>query len=128
MEFLVIFAFAFVMIIPLVLIFSEQTGDIMDRLRSAQVRRIGSVIADKAESVYYLGEPSKATIRGVLPSGIVDISIAGRALVFTIVNSEGVSQQMVFTSLVNMTGNMSSSSGVHNIVISATDQGVEIQG
>jgi hypothetical protein len=129
MEFLIIFGFVFVMLIPLLIIFQLQTHETKDQLYSNQIRNIGSKIIDKAESIYYLGEPSKSTLKVMLPEKIENITFReNRELQFNYRTYKNNIQEISFTSLVNITGNISSSSGLHYIVIEAKGDYVSITG
>jgi uncharacterized protein (UPF0333 family) len=117
MEFLILFGFVFLMIIPLVVIFYTQSYETKDALNSNQIRNVETKIADKAESVYYLGEPSKSTLKAYFPDNVVNITIRGREIMFFYRTNSNTIQEILVTAPVNMTGNLSILSGIHYIII-----------
>ncbi|MBD3203095.1 hypothetical protein GF327_02275 [Candidatus Woesearchaeota archaeon] len=128
MEFLVIFGFVFVMLIPLLIIFQLQSHETKDKIHVNQIRNIGMNLIDKSETIYYLGKPSKTTLKVMFPEKIENISIAERELIFHYRTHHNTLHSVVFTSLVNITGNISINSGLHYIVIEAQGDSVSISG
>jgi uncharacterized protein YvpB len=127
MEFLIVFGFATAMLLPLIIIFFIQSNETKDTLNSAQIANIGTKIIDKAESIYYLGEPSRTTLKVVFPEGIESITINNREITFNFRNYENTLQEISLTSLVNITGNLSHRSGLHYIVIEAKGGSVSME-
>jgi hypothetical protein len=127
-EFLTIFGFIFLMTVPLVVIFFDQMGAIEDAISQSHLRNLAIKIADKSESVYYLGEPSRASIKAYFPKKIDSIEIIDREIRFNIMNSNGNISQIYAVSNVNMTGNLSRESGIHYIEIESADGYVVISG
>jgi len=118
-EFITIFGFIFLMTIPLVLVFFSQLGSVRDSLGQNQLRNIAIKLADKSESIYYLGEPSKTSIKAFFPEGIRYVILTGNEIMFGIMNSNGIIEEIYSVSQVNVTGNLSTSSGLHYITIEA---------
>ena len=71
---------------------------------------------DGAETVYYLGEPSKLTIKTYFPEGINSITLGGNEIVFN-VKRGGTSDEIVVYTPINISGNISNTMGVHYINI-----------
>ncbi|MBU0757654.1 MAG: hypothetical protein KKF44_06295 [Nanoarchaeota archaeon] len=128
MEFLMIFGFAFTMLVPLIIVFQIQSGQTRDNLNVNQILNIGTRIIDKVESIYYLGEPSKTTLKVMFPDHIEDITIDNREFVFYYRNNDNLLQEIPFTSLVNITGTVATYSGIHYITIQAAGDYVSIGG
>ncbi|NTV23084.1 MAG: hypothetical protein HGA85_01760 [Nanoarchaeota archaeon] len=126
-EFLAVFSFAFLMLIPLIIIFFDQTNEIQDAVAESQLKNVGIKIKDKAEIVYYSGEPSKATIEADFPDNIVSIVILpatptkASAIIFGYRGRKNKYDTIVVPSLINLTGNLSINSGYH--IIQVTSQG-----
>src|SRR3989344_8143682 len=80
-EFITIFGFVFIMTIPLIIIFFDQVGNIQDSVSQNQLRNIMIKIADKAETVYYLGAPSKTTLKVSFPERLEFFNISSRNIV-----------------------------------------------
>jgi len=83
-EFLSIFGFVFLMTIPLIIIFFDQTGSVQDAISGNHIRNIAIKITDKAETVYYYGGPSKTTLKVQFPERIEYINIGSRTIVLDI--------------------------------------------
>ena len=63
-EFLVIFSFAVLMLVPMIIIFQEERSITKQKVVIKQAEIIGLKILDEAERIYYLGPPSKSTLTG----------------------------------------------------------------
>jgi hypothetical protein len=120
MEFLVIFGFVFLMMIPLIIIFFDQTGFVQDAIAENQLKNLAIKIADKAETVYYTGGSSKTTIKAYLPEGINSFNITSRAVLIRYITKKGIQHNIEAVSLVNVTGNVSVTPGIHNIEIESS--------
>ena len=119
-EFISIFSFVFLMTIPLVIIFFDQTGNVQDAIAENQIKNIATKIADKAETVYYAGEPSKTTIKAYFPQRIKSISILSKDIVFNYSTAKNTIHTIESMSIVNLTGNISSVQGTHYIELEAS--------
>ena len=117
LEYILIFAFVLAALIPLIVLFVNRSADITIEVTSRQVQSVGQAIADRAESVYYLGEPSKATIRVFMPEGIHNASLMNRALVFKLRTLQGGLSDIVISADVNLTGTVATSAGIHFIIL-----------
>jgi hypothetical protein len=119
-EFLTIFGFVFLMTIPLIIIFFDQTGIIQDGIAENQIKNIATKIADKAEAVYYAGEPSKTTIKAYFPQRIQSITILSKDIVINYTTAKNTIHTIESMSIVNLTGNLSSVQGTHYITLEAS--------
>lgn len=117
MEFLVILGFVFLMIIPLVIIFLEQSAYVNDAISQNHIRNIAVKLTDKSETIYYLGGSSKTTIKALFPKGIEDVNITGKSVTFWYRNSENKLRSITSVSSINVTGNITINPGVHLIQI-----------
>ena len=122
-ELVITFGFAFLMIIPLAILLYTHMNNTVGDVNDNQAGLIARKITDSANSVYYLGHPSKVTLKVFMPEDISAINITGRTIIFT---SESGST-IVRTAKINMTGNLSASSGLHYIEITAQQYYVEIE-
>lgn len=111
-EYMIILGFILALMIPLILLFTSQKADTALQVRSAQLRAVGEKIVDQAESVYYLGEPSKVRFKINLPQQVDGVTITNKALIFQL-NTEFGTSDIVIPSTVNMTGMIPITSGVH---------------
>lgn len=125
-EYLTIFGFVFLMIVPLIIIFFDQLGYIQDSISENQIRNIVIKIIDKAESVYYSGEPSKTTLKVYFPDHIDSINISKNYMVFNYLTYNNLLRSIIYYSNINLTGNLSTSPGIHFIEIRAEGDFVSI--
>ncbi len=125
-EFLTVFGFVFLMTIPLIIIFFDQAGGVQDAISENHIRNIAIKITDKAESIYYSGEPSKTTLKAYFPEKIESINITSRTIFFNYNTAKNILHSIEVVSLVNISGNLSSKAGIHYIQIEAKEGGVLI--
>jgi hypothetical protein len=119
-EFLTIFGFVFLMTIPLIIIFFDQSGSVQDAIAENQIRNIAVKLADKAESIYYSGEPSKATIKAYFPDKIQNIDISSRSIIFYYLTATNLNHSIVTSTAVNISGNLSINPGIHYIELESS--------
>ena len=127
MEYLILVGFVLAVIIPLVIIFYNESENINLQVKTQQVYAIGQHIIDKAESVYYLGEPSKTRLKAHLPDSIDQIIIQNHTLLFKMRTKQGLSD-VVISSKVNITGSIPKTVGLHFITIENKGNYVSING
>ena len=126
-EFITIFGFILIMIIPLITIFFDQSSSVQDKVTMNHLRNVAIKLTDKAEEVYYLGEPTKMTIKAFLPEMIESINITQRTITFRYKTLKNTLNDMTSVSLVNITGNISSEPGIHYIEVEASGGEVSIR-
>ena len=124
-EYLIIVGFVAVLTIPLLLVYYTYSTETSDRIRAEQIGHVAKKIADAADSVYYLGEPSQTTIKVYIPERIAEASVNGREIVFKVRIGTSVSD-IVQISSANMTGTLPASQGLYYIKIKAREDDVEI--
>jgi len=83
MEFLILMGFLTFIIIGVLGIGYFYSETINDRIKATQISNFANKIAITAETVFYSGEPSKATISVHLPEGVDDIEIIDDMIVIT---------------------------------------------
>lgn len=125
LEFLMVMGFAFLMIIPLTIIFYQQSATIDQEITAGQVDKVASEIRDAADEVFYLGAPSKKTVTVYLSEGVQSISISGSRIVFT-VSSPGGDYEVVKWSAGNVSGSIQAHKGIHVVTVEAFDTYVSI--
>ena len=116
MEYMIILGFVAVITIPLVVIFMTQSDETNDDVKSNQVYLIAKKLADSAESVYYLGEPSKTTLKVYFPEDIFSVSIGNQEIMFRMKTRSGVDDVVVMTA-VDVNGTLPITAGTHYIKI-----------
>lgn len=137
MEHILTIAFAMLIIIPVTYMFYTYSDSQSNELIFSRVNTIGHKIVDNCESIYYLGEPSRITLKENFPDKIMNISIeptTKRELLFYLTDQE---TELVFISNTPMSGpyyvdenqlcsgmpaigNPCYSAGIKNIIIKAS--------
>lgn len=115
-EYVIIVGFILVIMIPLILIFYEHTSSTNDQVITSQVDKIAKKVVDNAESIYYLGEPSKTRIKVYMPTNVEDIIIYEKEIVFKVKTRSGITDISQLSS-VNINGSISATKGIHYISI-----------
>jgi hypothetical protein len=96
-EYLVLVAFAMILILPSVYLYSERQKSYQGEMVSVQVSQIGNSIIDDVKSIYSLGKGSNIIVDTNFPAGVNNMSImAGRELVFNVQTTLGRTD-LVFT-------------------------------
>jgi uncharacterized protein (UPF0333 family) len=126
-EMLIILGFVVVILVPLIAIYYSQAKDATEQIIMHQADRIAKQVTDNAETVYYLGAPSKTTLHVYMPEKVENISIANNELVFTIRVGD-LTSEVVQGCDVNITGTIANHPGIHVIVIEAKGGYVSITG
>lgn len=104
-EYLIIVGFVTFVVIGILAVAFFYSGMIKDKLKITQVNNYANKIISTAESVFYHGEPSKATISAYLPDNIKDIEILDNSLVISIQLSSGLNR-IAFSSNVPIVENV----------------------
>lgn len=125
MEYMILVGFLVVITIPLILVYNTQYKGTSQQIISNQADQIGQKIIDTAESIYYLGQPSKTTIKVYMPQQVNDTLIMNNSLVFYVLSSGGASE-VVKMSNVPIQGTLKSSAGMHYITMQSVGTYVNI--
>jgi uncharacterized protein (UPF0333 family) len=127
LEYMFLISVTTIVVLSILGISTYYTRDVEDSINTNQLDMVGKDIVDKAESVYYFGEPSKATISVFIPKGIRSINVSSNEVSFRFATASGESD-MFYKSNVPLQGTISSSYGFHNIIIEAKSGYVWING
>jgi len=92
MEYLIIVGFVTFIIVAILGIALFYSGSIKDRIKINQVNNYANKIISTAESVFYAGSPSRATITCYLPQSVEDVEILGNDLILTVSTSSGINK------------------------------------
>jgi len=125
-EYLLITAFAFFFILPIIIVFYTQSHNLNEEITDSQIDKIASEIVDAANEVFYLGEPSKKTLVVYMPQRVKSITLIENRIEFNVSSRAGV-YQIVKWSVTNITGTLPTFSGIHRIEIEARLLDVLIQ-
>lgn len=116
MELLIIISFVAVLSLAFILVFKMQSDSAQDQIITNQAQQIASRISDSAESVYYLGEPSKTTLKVYIPSKVENITLGNREIVFFVRTRTGINEIVQYVPI-NISGSIPAASGLRQIVI-----------
>lgn len=124
-EYIIIVGFVTFVLIGILGFAYFYSGNIKDRIKIIQLNNFGNKIISTAESVFYYGNPSKATISVYLPEGVTEIDISENSLFIASYTSTGL-QKSSFSSKVPIEGSISASSGIKKIEVIAEESRVSI--
>lgn len=127
MEHLLLVGFVTFVLVSLLGIAYLYSSQIKDQIRVNQVDKIGKKIRDNVENVYYMGEPSKTTIRAYMPEGVRSITVYSNEIIFIVATSSGDSM-LSYRSEVTMDGNISHLYGFKEIEVKAEEGYVQLSG
>lgn len=125
-EYLFIVGFALLFVIPIILLFYTQRADISDEIVFAQINRLGLELENAIDNVYYLGAPSKQTIKIYVPESIDSVFVASNSITFTFDTvAFGLYNYSIYPD-VNLTGSIYAHGGINNFVVEATEWAVKV--
>lgn len=124
-EYLLIFGFVAFAVLIIMGIALSYSASIKDSIRISQAESYANKIISSSESIFYAGEPSKATIQVYLPESVGDIEIIENSLVMELMTSSGLNKR-IFQSDVPISGTLSNIYGIKNIEITANETAVTI--
>ncbi|MFH1915723.1 MAG: hypothetical protein ABIJ21_00520 [Nanoarchaeota archaeon] len=122
MEYLLIVGFAFLMLVPLIIIYYTSQQDLNDKITISQADRIALEIVDTADEVFYQGPPTKKTFKVYMPDDVSAINIQDKYVQINLKTQPGTPRY----SVANLSGNLSAYGGLHIIKVTALDGKVEI--
>ena len=124
-EYMLIFGFViFIVLIILGVAFLYSTS-VKDRIRISQAEGYANKIISSSESVFYSGEPSKATVAVYLPESVENVEVLQNNVFIELRTSSGLNK-IAFQSRVPISGTLSSNSGVKKVEITANGTSVTI--
>ncbi|MFH1133034.1 MAG: hypothetical protein V1735_00940 [Nanoarchaeota archaeon] len=106
-EFLMVTAIAFLILIPTAYLFYSESFKSADRISQAKLNEIGNNIVNTAQSIYYVGPPSKTTLADTMPEGVKNISIRSGADFSELTFALQKGGETAFFSKVRLKGNFS---------------------
>ena len=126
MEYLFVVGFAFLLTIPLIMVFYSQSASLEDEVIAAQAKKVVNELVSTIDTMYYLGPPSKQTIRLHFPKKIESITIQDSAVTFRIGSSIGGAYELTGYAATNITGTLEIFNGVHVITAVALTDSVNL--
>ncbi len=109
MEYLMIAGFVALVIIPTAFLFYRYASDSAEEIDRAQIEKFGRDVVSTAETVYYLGAPSRIVLDERLPKNVQSISIdrdsvSGTYLFAIAANSQSGVTNLTFPTSVRLQG------------------------
>lgn len=124
-EYMILVGFLVVITIPLILVYNSQYKGTNQQITSNQADQLAQKIVDTAESIYYLGEPSKTTIKVYMPNYVQNITLGNGELVFYM-DIAGGKDEVVKVSDVPINGTIDHASGIKYITMQSVGSYVNI--
>jgi len=122
MEYMIVAGFVIFIVLGILGVALFYSNSIKDGITIYNLNNFGQKVSSSAESVFYAGYPSQATITAYLPEGIQSLSIQENSIVAHINTSSGESI-IAYSSEVPISGTLSATGGIKTIKLSAgTDQ------
>ena len=125
MEYLLVFGFALLLILPLIGIYVSQQDNVQTDVSVAQTERIVREIVSSAEEVYFMGEGAQKTVEITFPPRITALVIEEDYIEFTLRGRSG-SVSLFQASRANLTGELDYDEGLHVLVFKNNGEQVEI--
>ena len=111
MEYLLVIALTFAIIVPTAYLFYNYSKESSQEISDAQITKVGKSIVDTASSIFYSGQGSKTVLELNIPTNVDSaVIIDNKELVFNITTDFGVSE-VVFFSSVNITASILNCNG-----------------
>lgn len=124
-EYLMIIGFVTLAVSVVLLLAYFYIGISKDRIKDNQIEVLANKIINSAESVFFAGEPSQATIMIYVPGNVNKIEFSGKELIITFSTSSGTNKR-AFTSRVELSGSINSSEGAKKLLVKAEADKVSI--
>mgnify|MGYP001558229136 CR=1 FL=1 len=122
---MIIIGFVTLAVISVLALAYFYSDSIKDKIRLTHIERFTSQLINSAESVFFSGEPSEATIRLYLPEGVKSIEINSTYVIITARTTSGENKR-AFKSSVPLQGVISPGEGIKKLLIQAKDDYVLI--
>ncbi|MDP2925047.1 MAG: hypothetical protein Q8N99_01615 [Nanoarchaeota archaeon] len=124
-EYIIIVSFVMFILIGVIATAFYYSGGIKDRIKIIQINNFANKIISTSETIYYYGDPSKATISVYIPEGVNNITVTSNSIVISTYLTTG--QEITeFSSKVPLTGSFSFSAGVKTLRLEALSNSVRI--
>ena len=125
MEYMMVIGFSLLIIMPIIVLFFMNYDSFIQNINAHQAGKVTRTIVHAAEKVYYIGEPAQTIVKVNMPQRIEDISIQGKYLLMK-VRFETSLTEVYEISAVNLTGNISLTPGIKQVLVQAHEQYVNI--
>jgi len=118
MEYVMLFGFTFLIILPLIIIGFLYSSESEDQIITSQINQIAKKLVDSAEEVYYYGAPARTVVDIYIPKNIKSAIITGNTILFKVQTVNGITD-IAYSSPVAINGTIPNSEGLKHIKIEA---------
>ncbi len=118
-EFMAIIGFVTFIALTMLIISQFYQRQVATQVETNQIDHLTRKIIEASESVYYLGEPSKTTIKANMPNHVESININNNEIDFKVKVAGGKTTDISYSSKVNLTGSISPAPGLKKIIVEA---------
>jgi len=125
LEYLFIVGFSFVLLVPVIVLFYTQQASLEDEVVGAQARKVMDELVAGIDTVYYLGPPSKQTLKLRFPEGVTAVTIQDNVIIFDI-QTASTEYELPGYAAANITGTIEPFSGVHVLTVTALENSVNV--
>ena len=125
MEYLILVGFLVFISLSVLALSLVYSANLKDQVKMNQLNGFFDKVISSSEIIFYSGEPSKTIINAYLPDSVKSIEIIEKEIKVVIETNTGENIR-VFSSNVNLAGNISPISGLKRIHLAATDNNVII--
>lgn len=127
MEYLAVMGLSLLLVIPMVVIYYEQSSSLSDDINAARLQKIAQETIDAAEEVYYLGAPTTKTLTIHMPRNVQAITIQDASIVIEYTTTYGQSSYIASSELaLNLTGTLQTHEGPHRVSVKAGENNIQI--
>lgn len=124
MEYLMVASFLLLLTLPMIVLFYQESVSFNNEIALAQTTKSINKIVNTANTVYYLGPPSKRTIQVYLPEGISSIDIINSSITVVVANK----LQFTIESESSLNGSLSTNPGLHIVEVESKTNVTQIIG
>ena len=124
-EYLIVVGFVTFLVFTIFSISIIYSNTVKDRIILDQSESFAKQLINSAESVFFAGEPSKATINLYLPQKVSSIEINGTDVIISVSTGSGENKR-AYESAVPLQGEISVSEGTKRLTLTAREGYVEI--
>ncbi len=116
MEYMIVIGFVTFVVLVLLIQSFFYRRQVENQVSTTQGEQIVKSIIDTSEQVYYVGKPTKTTLKVSMPDGIQSLDFVNGTVLMRIKTQSGISD-ITYPSKVNITGNLSSNPGIRYIKV-----------
>ena len=126
-EYLIVVGFVTFLVISVLAIAVYYSTGIQDRIKVSQMEGYATKLVSNAESVFFLGEPSRITINVYLPRGVQSVSIISQSLVITMETDSGAITRVFESDVpISAPGGLTNNEGLKKLQLQATSTEVVV--